>query len=154
MLKKRILLLGLLLVLSIAGQILLRPCLGESPSAEPAATEAAPLPSDARSTTPEFAKDTPELQSELLRQFFYMLGFVALIGVGAWWVCRKLSCGYAKAGGQLVRMGETLRMGPRKAVHLIYVGKKTFLVASTSDSLCLLADVSDSVNAAKDGADE
>ena len=42
MLKKRILLLGLLLVLSIAGQILLRPCLGESPSAEPAATEAAP----------------------------------------------------------------------------------------------------------------
>ena len=154
MLKKRILLLGLLLVLSIAGQILLRPCLGESSSPALASPDASAPPSGVLSTEPEFSRDTPELQSQLLRQFFYMLGFVALIGVGAWWVCRKLSCGYARSGGQVVRLGETVRMGPRKAVHLIHIGKKTFLVGSTSDNLCLLADVSDSVMDAKDGSDE
>jgi flagellar biogenesis protein FliO len=148
MLKKRILLIGLLLVLSIAGQILLRPCLGESTiSPSPVQVESATGSSQTAplsSSEPEFAKDTPELQSDLLRQFFYMLGFVAIIGIGAWLVCRKLSCGWS-AGGQTIRIGETVRMGPRKALHLIRVGKKTFLVGSTSESFCLLADVSDSV---------
>lgn len=158
MLKKRIVLFGLLLVLSIAGQVLLRPCLGGSDSASaPAQTtyDAAPtLTVSAPPSEPEYAKDTPELQSDLLHQFFYMLGFVAIIGVGAWFVCRKFSCGWSGGGGQLIRVGETVRMGPRKALHLIRVGKKTFLVGSGADSFCLLADVSDSVAAAGGKGDE
>lgn len=150
MLKKRILLLGLLLVLSIAGQVLLRPCLGSSSAPAVASAPEAVPSSTLLSTPPEFSKDTPELQSELLRQFFYMIGFVGLIGAGAWYVCRKLSCGVGGAGGHTIQIGETTRLGPRKAIHLIHVGKKSFLIGSTSDRLCLLADVSETVIPAKD----
>ena len=155
MLKKRILLLGLLLVLSIAGQVLLRPCLGDTRTpAAGASAEEKPSRPDLLSAESTFSKDTPELQSELLRQFFYMIGVVVLIGVGAWFVCRKLSCGWTGTKGHTIQIGETARLGPRKAVHLIHVGKKTFLVGSTSDHLCLLADVSETIGLAKDQAHE
>lgn len=143
MLKKRIALIGLLLVLSIAGQVVLRPCLGSGPAedTEQRTTSPSLLPAS------ELDNETDTLQSGLWRTFFYMLGFVAMIGIGAWLICRKFACGWSGPAGQVIRIKETVRMGPRKAVHLIRVGDKTFLVGSTSDSVSLLADVSDSVEA-------
>ena len=144
MLKKRILVLGFLLALAIVGQVLLRPCLGKTDTAESITALASATPPQ----TLEQNQDTEMLQSDLWRTFFYMLGFVAMIGGGAWLVCRKFSGGLA-GGGQLIRVGETVRIGPRKALHLIRVGKKAFLVGSGGDSFTLLADVSDSVSPAE-----
>ncbi len=159
MLKKRILVLAGLLAFCIAGQVLLRPTLGSSEAALSDSSET-PAEADGRqehppeSDTAEVADDTVPLQSELLRQFFYMIGFVALIGIGAWLVCRKMSGRWHSGGGRTIQLGETVRMGPRKAVHLIHVGKKTFLVGSTADRLSLLADVSDSVDQTGNQSDE
>ena len=148
MLKKRILLIGSLLVLSIAGQVLLRPCLGESHTDSTTEAQPASHTDPADETSPherQLSNDTDELQTDLMRTFFYMLGFVALIGAGGWLMCRKFSLGRTGSGGQRVRISETVRMGPRKALHLIQVGNKTLLLGSAGDTLSLLADVSDSV---------
>jgi len=157
MLKQRILLLGGLLALSIVGQVLLRPCLGTPERAGDAADTSALAsrsdPSEANDAhtteddaagTPMFSDDTDFLQGQLWRQFFYMVGFVALVGMGAWLVCRKLGGG-SVGGGRTIRIGETVRLGPRKSLHLIRVGSKTLLVGATGDQLSLLADVSDQI---------
>ncbi|NLW84844.1 MAG: hypothetical protein GXY41_10655 [Phycisphaerae bacterium] len=153
MLKKRILLIGSLLVLSIAGQVLLRPCLGESQK-DPTSAQDPALQTDQQEPLKRLDSlsnnETDTLHLDLLRTFFYMLGFVALIGAGGWLVCRKFSLGRTGSGGQRIRIGETVRMGPRKALHLIQVGSKTLLVGSSGDTLSLLADVSDSVNMPED----
>ena len=161
MLKKRILLIGSLLVLSIAGQVLLRPCLGKSEAGQadwttPRVTTSEQDNTDSTPAVPlkehELSRETEAFES-LIRTFFYMLGFVALIGVGAWLVCRKFSCSRTGGGRRTIRVGENVRMGPRKALHLICVGEKTFLVGSSGDTLSLLADVSGSVNPAEDKND-
>lgn len=156
MLKKRILLIGSLLVLSIAGQVLLRPCLGKSESDQadwttrPVQNNVQDNPDAEPAVPPKEYKLSRETQAfdSLIRTFFYMLAFVAFIGIGAWLLCRKFSC--SRTGdGQTIRMGETVRMGPRKALHLIRVGEKTFLISSSGDTLSLLADVSGCVNSAE-----
>ena len=149
MLKKRLLTIGGLLAVCIVGQVLLRPCLGETSAIETAAPVIAPAanlsePADA------FHNDADGLQSTLIRQFFLMIGCVAAIGAAAWFVCRKFGGGLA--GGQgIIRVSDTVRLGPRKAVHLVRVGKRAFLVGSGQDSFCLLAEVSDSVDKPQDG---
>ncbi|HDS83739.1 MAG TPA: hypothetical protein ENN97_00855 [Phycisphaerales bacterium] len=95
--------------------------------------------------TPMFSDNTDFLQGQLWRQFFYMIGFVALIGLGAWLVCRKLGGG-SVGGGRTIRIGETVRLGPRKSLHLIRVGSRTLLVGATGEQVSLLADVSDHVS--------
>lgn len=149
MLKKRLLTIGGLLAVCIVGQVLLRPCLGETAETEPAATVIEPAANPPQPAN-ALHNDADGLQSTLIRQFFLMIGGVAVIGAGAWFVCRKFGGGLA--GGQgVIRVSDTVRMGPRKAVHLIRVGKRTFLVGSGQDSFCLLAEVSDSVDKAQDG---
>ena len=101
----------------------------------------------------KFADDTTSLQGQLWRQFFYMIGFVALIGLGGWVVCRKFACGTA-GGGQTIRISETVRLGPRKTLHLVCVGSKTLLVAGSGDNISLLADVTDSLETGEGRGDE
>ncbi len=156
MLKKRIMLLGSLLVLCIVAQLLLRPSLGQGQGAAYAMdtdtghpTEPSAENGDRDSTTEApFADDARGLQSQLWRQFISMIGMVVIIGLGAWLVCRRFSCGPAvgRSQGRQIHIGETVRLGPRKALHLIHVGSKTFLVAGSGDSLSMLADVSDTVS--------
>jgi len=149
MLKKRLLTIGGLLAVCIVGQLVLRPCMGETAAIDTAAA------SESATTKPAppaggLNDDAGGLQSTLIRQFFLMIGGVAIIGAGAWFVCRKFGGGLA--GGQgIIRVSDTVRMGPRKAVHLVRVGKRAFLVGSGQDSFTLLAEVSDSIDTIRDG---
>lgn len=153
MLKKRLLTIGGLLVVCIAGQVLLRPCMGESTATDttaPVACEGIPAGANPPQPADRLNDDASGLQSTLIRQFVLMLSGVAIIGAGAWFVCRKFGGGLA--GGQgVIRVSDTVRMGPRKAVHLVRVGQRAFLVGSGQDSFTLLAEVSDSVDKVQDG---
>lgn len=166
MLKKRIALIGGLLVLSIVGQVLLGPCLGnedapfrqpenESETTQSAGQRHTPSPKSVESESANELKyaDEPLMPlGPLWRQFIYMIGFVILIGLGAWVFLRKFSGG-AVGTGQVIRIGETVRLGPRKSLHLVRIGSKTLLVANAADSLSLLADVSDGVSSHEDDND-
>ena len=57
-------------------------------------------------------------------------------------VAKKVLPRIQAPGGKKVRVLETTYLGPRKTVHLLAVGGKQYLVASTRDRVSLLADVS------------
>ncbi|MHC5083155.1 MAG: FliO/MopB family protein [Planctomycetota bacterium] len=148
--KKRILLLSGLLALCIAGQILLRPCLGDRQ--ESAISLAATLEdqktgdltdtSDLFTTTdkdPEFT----DARGALIKQLFTMIAFVAVIGVGAWFFCKKMACNWTGGKGKNINVTETVSLGPRKLVHIVQIGSKQLLIGSTGDNIRLLADVTD-----------
>jgi len=45
--------------------------------------------------------------------------------------------------GRQIRIIETLRLGPRKAVHLLKIGNQRLLISSTGESITKLADLTD-----------
>jgi flagellar biogenesis protein FliO len=149
--KKRIGLLAALLAISIAGQVLLRPCLGSE-------TEAGSV-SDAMSSrqvgdltaTGDLLEQTSEdgesnpLQAQLVKHLSLMIGFVALIGVGAWFVCKKMSCGWSSSRGKQITVTETVTLGQRRQLHLVQVGSRQYLISSTGDSIRLLSDVTETL---------
>ena len=149
--KKRIALLTGLLVVSIVGQLRVRPCLGEETK------------NDERIISPDQAK-TPELmdtkdllqeededfksedlQGQLYKQLMMMIAFVAVIGTGVWFFCKKMPGRWNPAKGKNIVVTETVNLGPRKLLHIVQVGTKQYLLSSTAENIRLLADVTDSL---------
>ena len=82
------------------------------------------------------------------REFFYkMLLSVLLVislGVAAIYVSRKLLPRIANLPGKQIRVMETAYIGPHKGIHLIQVGERRLLIASTNETITMLADVTES----------
>ncbi len=72
-----------------------------------------------------------------------MIAIAALFGGGVWWFVRKYSKGLLVGKGNLITVVETIPLGPRKLLHLLEVGPRKFLIASTSDGIRLLADLTE-----------
>jgi len=83
------------------------------------------------------------------RELFYkMLLSVLLVialGVAAIYVSRKLLPRITHLPGKQVRVVETTYIAPRKGIHLIQIGARRLLVASTSETITMLADVTESL---------
>jgi flagellar biogenesis protein FliO len=83
------------------------------------------------------------------RELFYkMLLSVLLVialGVAAIYVSRKLLPRITNLPGKQVRIVETTYLAPRKGIHLIQIGARRLLVASTSETITMLADVTESL---------
>ena len=107
-------------------------------------------------STPE---QTQETESELKssnslsgppsgREFFYkMLLSVLLVvalGAAAIYVSKKLLPRLANLPGKQIRVLETAYLAPRKGIHLIQAGNRRLLIASTNETITMLADVTDS----------
>lgn len=67
--------------------------------------------------------------------------FVVALGAAAIYVSKKLLPQIARVPGKEIRILETLHLGPRKAVHLIEIGHRRFLIGSTNESVTKLADI-------------
>jgi len=148
--KKRIALLTGLLLASIAGQLLLRPCLGdETRNVESMISQDQPNTSVLMDTNllqedeEHFKSDN--LQSRLYQQLIMMIVFVAIIGVGVWFFCKKFSGRWNLAKGKHIVITETVNLGPRKHLHIVQLGVKQYLLSSSSDSIRLLADITESL---------
>ena len=153
--KKRILLITGLLAICIAGQILLRPCLGDRQESADSltATMQQQKVGDMDNTSDLLAIDETDPESEdlrghLARQLFTMVAFVAVIGIGAWFFCKKMARNWTGGKGKNINVTETVSLGPRKLVHIVQVGSKQFLIGSTSDNIRLLAEVTDCLETA------
>jgi len=98
-----------------------------------------------------FEKDTgfPDKLGDLPGQgdFFFraMLAilFVVVLGVAAIYVSKKLLPQIAGVPGKEIRIVETVHLGPRKAVHLIDIGHRRFLIGSTNETITKLADLNE-----------
>lgn len=153
--KKRIALLVGLLALCIAGQVLLRPCLGsDTAGASFADSLEGQKVGDLDSTESllekfQETKETDDLQGRLIQQLSLMIAFVAVIGIGAWYFCKKMSCNWASNRGKHITVTETVSLGQRKLLHLVQVGSKQYLLSSTNENIRLLSDVTDTLEETK-----
>jgi len=142
--KKRILLVGILLVFCAAGQWLLQ---------APQANAQSPDSSLKNLTDPEKSQDDTDpddLRQKLVRQLILMIVIVALFGVGLWWFAKRYSRGLMGGRGKLVTVAETLPLGPRKMVHVLEVGPRKLLLGSTADSIRFLADITEALPMSSD----
>lgn len=83
--------------------------------------------------------------SEMLWHMMASVLVLAVLALVAWVVFKKVLPRVSRAGGRNVSVLETSYIGPRKAVHLLRVGQKRLLVASSRDDVSLLADVTEAV---------
>jgi flagellar biosynthetic protein FliO len=67
--------------------------------------------------------------------------FLVVLGVAAIYVSKKFLPKITKLPGKEIRIAETVHLGPRKAVHLLEVGERRFLIGSTNENITRLADL-------------
>ena len=79
------------------------------------------------------------------RELFYKMVLsvllVVALGVAAIYVSKKLLPKITNLPGKEIRIVETVHLGPRKAVHLLEIGDRRFLVGSTNENITKLADI-------------
>jgi flagellar biogenesis protein FliO len=88
--------------------------------------------------------------SDVGSMFWRALASIIVIGVLLWVgvkAFKKLMPGISTTRGKNISVQETLFLAPGKAVHLLKVGDRSLLLASSRDALSLLADVTGAVKA-------
>ncbi len=66
---------------------------------------------------------------------------VVVLGAAAIYVSKKLLPKITSLPGKEIRVVETVYLGPKKAVHVLEVGSRRFLIGSTSENVTKLADI-------------
>jgi flagellar biogenesis protein FliO len=81
---------------------------------------------------------------ELFYKMLLSVLLVVALGVAAIYVSRKLLPRIANLPGKQIRVVETAYIAPRKGIHLIQIGTRRLLIASTNEAVTMLADVTES----------
>jgi flagellar biogenesis protein FliO len=97
--------------------------------------------------------ESPGLQTGLMsgpvsgRDMFYKMLLSAVIvitlGIGAIYATKKLLPRITNLPNKKIKVIETTHLAPRKGLHLIQVGTRQLLIASTNDNITMLADVTE-----------
>jgi flagellar biosynthetic protein FliO len=74
-----------------------------------------------------------------------MVSILLVIGLGAaaFFFSKKVLPRVARGSAKEIRIVETVYLGPRKALHLVEVGRHKLLIGSTNETITPLATVSD-----------
>ena len=83
-----------------------------------------------------------------LWQMLGMVAMIAVFGAGGLWIVRRLVPKIQQRRGRNIAVLETACLGPSRSVHLLRVGQREFLIASTREHISMLADVTGAVGAA------
>jgi flagellar biogenesis protein FliO len=81
--------------------------------------------------------------TELLVKMTLSVLVVAVLGAAAIYASRKLLPRIANLPGKEIRIIETTHLGPRTQLHLLEVGGRRVLIASTGDNVTMLADLTE-----------
>jgi len=96
---------------------------------------------------PNFALKPPTGPSnkELLVKMLLSIIVVTVLGAGAIYASRKFGTRFAGLSGKTIEVIETVHIGPRKSLHLLKVGASSFLIGSSSESVVMLAEVTEAL---------
>ena len=102
-------------------------------------------PNDSR---PNFTlgSDDNRVDGELFFKMTLMVLLVVVLGVAAIYLSKRFLPGFTRLSGKKIQVCETVHLGPRKAIHLIKIGKQAFLIGSTNENITRLADVTDELS--------
>lgn len=131
-----------LLAVCIVGQILLKPCLGQDElPLNP------PTTSNAGATSHSLQTEQDNLTGLLIRQFILLIVVVAGIAAAGWYLTRRLPLGGIRPRGQWLKIADTIRLSPKKSIHILTVGNRAFLIGDGQDQIRLLAELTGSIPA-------
>jgi flagellar biogenesis protein FliO len=98
---------------------------------------------------PEDLPASPASVKKVESEFFYkmLLSVVLVIALGSAviYVSKKVLPRFTNLPGKQIRVIETAHIAPRKGLHLVQVGVRRLLIASTNEQITMLADVTESV---------
>jgi len=83
---------------------------------------------------------------ELFFKMMVSVLFLIALGAAAIYVSKRFGAKIANLSGKEIRITETVHLGPRKAVHLLEIGERRFLIGSTNENITRLADLEMEVN--------
>ncbi len=78
---------------------------------------------------------------ELFFKMMVSVLFLIALGAAAIYVSKRFLPKITNLPGKKIRIAETVHLGPRKAVHLLEVGERRFLIGSTNEKITRLADL-------------
>lgn len=78
---------------------------------------------------------------ELFYKFMVSVLFLVALGAGGIYVSKRFLPKITNLSGKEIRIVETVHLGPRKAVHLLEIGERRFLIGSTNENITKLADL-------------
>ena len=67
--------------------------------------------------------------------------FLVALGVGGIYISKRFLPKITNMSDKEIRVIETVHLGPRKAVHLLEIGERRFLIGSTNENITRLADL-------------
>ena len=83
---------------------------------------------------------------ELFFKMMVSVLFLIALGAAAIYVSKRFLPKITNLSGKEIRITETVHLGPRKAVHLLEIGERRFLIGSTNENITRLADLEMEVN--------
>lgn len=90
-------------------------------------------------------------ESEIFYKMLLSVVVVIALGSAVIYLTKKVLPRFTNQPGKQIRIIETTHIAPRKGLHIVQVGVRRLLIASTNEHITMLADVT---GAAKDFADE
>ncbi len=83
---------------------------------------------------------------ELFFKFMISVLFLAALGAGGIYISKRFLPKISNLSGKEIHIVETVHLGPRKAVHLVEIGERRFLIGSTNESITKLAELTSAFN--------
>lgn len=84
------------------------------------------------------------VESEIFYKMLLSIIAVITLGIGVIYVSKKVIPRFTNLPGKQIRVIETTHIAPRKGLHLVQVGARRLLIASTNENITMLADVTES----------
>jgi flagellar biogenesis protein FliO len=78
---------------------------------------------------------------ELFFRMMLSVGLIIGLGTAALYLSKRVLPKVGHAPGKEIHVLETAYLGPRKALHLVEIGGRRLLIASTNDCITMLASV-------------
>lgn len=82
---------------------------------------------------------------ELFVKAIIAILFVLALFITVIYVSKKLLPKISNLSGKEIRIVETIHLGPRKAIHLLEIENRRFLIGSTNENITKLADLSGNI---------
>jgi flagellar biosynthetic protein FliO len=91
-----------------------------------------------------------KVESELFYKMLLSVALVIALGIAVIYVSKKVLPRFSNLPGKQIRIIETVHIAPRKGLHLVQVGIRRLLIASTNEQITMLADVTESATSFAD----
>jgi flagellar biogenesis protein FliO len=105
---------------------------------------------DVNLTNQSGAAAVSKAEGEIFYKMLLSVVVVIALGSGVVYVSKKVLPRFTNLPGKQIRIIETTHIAPRKGLHLVQVGVRRLLIASTNENITMLADVTGAATAFAD----